>query len=201
MFRNMTIALCILSTTVTIQAKSLNFQKVNMITKEVLRENDHGLLSEEIKDIKDFCPKYNYLNLEEREDFFANLITVMSSYESSFNPNTTLKENNGNISAGLLQISYGSLNPLYRKNGCNVIENANDLRDPRKNIQCGLGIIATLVKKDNHLATGKSLGASRYWSVLRQPYSVYIKSLNKTVKVGKRDKVIKDLKLLSDRCF
>ncbi len=201
MIKRSALILLFISVTASFQARALNFQSVNTITKQVLRESDYGLLNMEMKDVKAFCPKYNYLNNEEKEDFFANLITVMTSYESSYNPQTTLKENNGNISAGLLQISYGSLNSLYRKNGCHVINSASDLRDPRKNIQCGLGIISTLVKKDKHLATGKNLGASRYWSVLREPYSVYIKSLNKTVKIGKRNNIIKDLKLLSDRCF
>lgn len=201
MIRYLTLLAFIVFASLSAHAKKLNFQSVNSVAKEIIRENDYGLINAEMKDIKSFCPKYSLLNNEEKEDFFSNLITVMTSYESGYDTQTFLKENNGNVSAGLLQISYGSLNPLYRKNGCHVIANAEDLKDPRKNIQCGLAIISTLVKKDKHLASGKDLGAGRYWSVLRQPYTVYVKSLKRTVKVGKKNEIIKDLKIISDRCF
>jgi hypothetical protein len=174
-------------------AKTLSYAEVKSIAKNVLEERDYGLTDAKLNDITAFCPSYNSLSQDEREDFFAHLIASMARYESSFNAKTTFMENNGNVSAGLLQISLGSINPIYRKNGCSVISSASDLQDPKKNIQCGFGIISTLAKKDGFLADGPSKGASRYWSVLRAPYTVYIKSLKKTVKVGKKFQVIKEL--------
>jgi hypothetical protein len=179
---------------VNVHAKYLKYSEVQSIAKSVLMASNYGLTDIPLNDVTEFCPNYNSLSQDEKEDFFAHFVATMASHESDFNPNTTFVENNGNISAGLLQISYGSLNPTYRKNGCSVIESASDLTDPKKNIQCGFAIISTLVKADKNLAQTQSVGASRYWSVLRTPYTVHIKSLGKTVKVGKKFEVIKELK-------
>jgi hypothetical protein len=183
-----------------LEAKTLTYTEVKSIAKNVLRERDYGLTDVKINDIQTFCSSYHSFSQDEKEDFFAHLIATMAGHESGYNPRTTFKENNGNVSAGLLQISYGSLNPIYRKNGCSVINSAEDLRDPKKNIQCGFSIMSTLVKNDKVLAQDKNKGASRYWSVLRAPYSVYIKALKKTVKVGKKFQVIKELKARYTNC-
>lgn len=183
-----------------VHAKTMTYAEVKSIAKTVLQERDYGLTDMKISDISTFCPSYRTFSQDEKEDFFAHLVATMASHESSLNPMTTFKENNGNVSAGLLQISLGSLNQTYRRNGCSVINSAVDLRDPKKNIQCGLSIISTLVKGDGYLAQSKTLGASRYWSVLRAPYSVYIKALKKTVKVGKKFQIIKELNTRYSNC-
>jgi hypothetical protein len=170
------------------------------MSKTILEKNDYGLTQTSLSDMKDFCPQYKTMSQDEREDFWAHLVTTMSRYESGFNSNTKLGENNGNISRGLLQISYKSISRPYRSNGCSVIKSDSDLHVAQKNLQCGFAIISTLTKQDGTLSANRR-GAARYWSVLRTPYSVYVKSLNKTVRVGKKLNIISDLKKSYPVCF
>ncbi len=194
------VATILFATSIAGSASAMTYSQVKLMAKEVIQSRDFGLLDADIKDMKKFCPRYSNLSSDEKEDFFANLIATMARYESDLKPRTTFKENNGNVSAGLLQISYGSLYPIYKKNGCDDISVAEDLKNPRNNIECGLGIMSILVKKDGFLAKNATTGASRYWSVLRPPYTVYIKSLKKSVKLGKRDMIIKDIKKSFKSC-
>lgn len=184
-----------------IEAKVMSYDEVKVLSKSILVKNSYGLTDAVFGDINSFCPRYYSFGQDGRKDFFANLIASMSKYESGYNTNTTFAENNGNVSAGLLQISYGSLSPIYKKNGCSVISSKADLRDAEKNIKCGLAIISTLVKKDKNLAKSPTSGASRYWSALRSPYKVYIKALKRTVQVGKKNLIIKDIKTAYPACF
>ena len=187
--------------TFTVEAKILSYQDVQKLSKDILVENSMGLVDLNIGDIEEFCPKYNSLNLDEKETFFAHLVTGISQFESDFNPDETFEENNGNISAGLLQISSDSISEVYRKNGCINITSTNDLKDPIKNLTCGFAIIKTLIKFSGYLAKSNTEGASAYWSTLRTPYQIYIKSINKTVTVGKKDQIIAILKKNDQSCF
>jgi hypothetical protein len=177
-----------------------NHNEVFRMAKSILEKNDYGLAQSNLSDMKDFCPQYKNLSQDEREDFWAHLVAAMARYESGYNSKTTLGENNGNISRGLLQISFGSLSTTYKKNGCSVIKSEADLHVAQKNIECGFAIITTLTKRDNTLAENR-LGAARYWSVLRTPYKVFVRSLNRTVNVGKKLNIISDLKGKYPVCF
>ncbi len=181
-------------------AKVMTYNEVKTMAKSILNENDYGLSNAKMADIASFCPTYKTLSADEKEDFFAHLVASISTYESGYNTETTFVENNGNISAGLLQISYPSLSSIYKKNGC-YAKSTEDLKDAKKNIQCGFAIISTLVKSGGVLANGETSGASRYWSTLRTPYKVHLKKLDKTVTVGKKTIIIGDLKKNFTRCF
>lgn len=192
------ILLTVALTSLNVSAK--NYNEVHQLSKSILEKNDYSLTQASFSDIKDFCPQYKVLSQDEREDFWAHLVTTMVRYESGFNSKTSLVENNGNISRGLLQISYKSISKPYKNNGCSVISSDADLNDPIKNLKCGFAIISYLAKKDGTIAESKR-GASRYWSTLRNPYSVFVKSLNKAVTVGKKGKIVSDLKNQYPVCF
>jgi soluble lytic murein transglycosylase-like protein len=186
---------------INVEARVMSYNEVKDLTSTVLSKNSYGLTDAVMSDMNNFCPRFYSFGQDGRKNFFAHLIASMSRFESGFDPNQTFHENNGNVSAGLLQISKGSLSSVYRKNGCSIISTTADLKNPEKNIECGLAIISTLVIKDKNLAKSKSIGASRYWSVLRAPYRVYIKSLRRTVTVGKKDMVIKSIRKSYPACF
>ena len=188
-------------------AEVLNYQKVKDLAKEVLQENNFSLTTDKIGDIESFCPLYKQLNSDDRNDFFANLVAQMSLYESNYNTDETFLEANGNISAGLLGISYGSLSESYRERGCDVIAAPDDLKDAKKNLKCGFAIISKWTHEHNYLALNKKIGASIYWSTLRSPYSVTIsfkrksKLVKQIVTVGKKSQIIAGLKKQLPQCF
>lgn len=204
----------------TAQAEVLNYKKVTELAKEVLGENNFSLTNDKIKDIDTFCPQYKKFKTDDKENFFAHLVAQMSIYESSFNTNTTFLENNGNISAGLLGISYGSISGAYKTRGCDVITSAEDLKDAKKNLKCGFAIMSRWTEQHNNLALDNKTGASIYWSTLRTPYQVEItvqvktKVINedgaevevkiptkKTVTVGKKLLIIDGIKKEFPKCY
>lgn len=121
-------------------------------------------------DISDFCPSYP-TDKDARARFWVALISAMAEKESSHKPETQYKESfkdqHGNyvISRGLLQLSIESA----RGYKC-VLDNAQDLHDPYKNLDCGLKILTRWVSKDGFIARKTSgwRGGARYWSVLRK---------------------------------
>lgn len=179
----------------------LYYSKVQNIAKNVLVNQTNRIIDLEIGDIETFCPNYLTLNDDEKNEFFAHLIASMAQFESAYRTDQTFEENNGNISTGLLQISYKSISPKYRDYGCANVRSTEDLKDPQKNIQCGLGIMTALVSDVGYLSKSAHQGASAYWSTLRTPYKAYIKSLDKTVSIGKRKLVIDSLKRNYSRCW
>ena len=190
-----------------VNAEVLNYQKVKDLATEVLQENNFSLTTDTIGDMNSFCPNFKTFNSDEKNEFFASLIAEMASYESDYNTKETFVETNGNISAGLLGISYGSLSESYKDLGCSVIENAEDLKDGKKNIKCGLAIMSKWIHQHKFLALNKRTGASIYWSTLRPPYHVTInikknsKVIKKDVVVGKKSEIVAGLKKRLPKCF
>ena len=192
----------LLSLSTVANAKYLNYDKVKDLTNQVLKENNFDLADIKINDIQTFCPNYDQLSINDKNNFFANLVADISLYESSFNTNDIFIENNGSLSVGLLQISFDYISKKYKSNGCDEIKIPDDLKDARKNIKCGLAIIKTLVQSHgDYISDPKKGGASNYWSTLRTPYKVTLKAYNKQVTIGKKYEIISDLKLHDPDCF
>ncbi|MES2854922.1 MAG: transglycosylase SLT domain-containing protein [Bdellovibrionota bacterium] len=137
-----------------------------------------NLIASNPRQIKYFCPKYEKLDREHRIAFWARLISLMSAYESSYNPKTTYKEPKmGVLSSGLMQISHGSSQQdEYR---CTMIsadpkQGQLDLLDPKKNLSCAVRIINHFIGHDKAMSdylintNGKYwVGLARYWGVFR----------------------------------
>jgi len=145
-----------------------------------LRESIRTLGTDMLKvvpsDIKEFCPNFKNLADYEKVEFYAQLISVMSKYESNYKPETTYTEGfndaKGNpvISRGLLQISIES----GKSYDC-PLKTAQDLHKPEVNLACGVRILNRWVSRDGRIAgyvEKKWRGGARYWSVLRKKQGV-----------------------------
>lgn len=128
------------------------------------------------KDIGKFCGKYSDILVNERNKFWAGLLSIMARPESNFNPKTSYLEKFRDssehrvISRGLLQLSIESAN--QDRYNCRIA-NSEELHDPDINLSCAVKILDYWVAKDGVIATygGKnsaSRGGGRYWSTLRE---------------------------------
>ena len=125
------------------------------------------------KDMGNFCPRYESLDVDSRTQFWVGLLSAMAKPESGFRPEETYVEQDivdANkrkvISRGLLQISIESAN--QKVYGC-AINNAQDLHRVDVNLNCAARIMRHWVQKDGVIAAASppAVGAARYWSVLR----------------------------------
>ena len=104
---------------------------------------------------------------------YANLLTEIARWESSFNPTATydeaFKDRNNEIvvSTGLFQLSTESLR------GYDLHYSTEKLKDPIINIRCAVKVFVTWLERDKVIARkrwcffGPWRGSARYWSVLR----------------------------------
>lgn len=133
-------------------------------TIEALEAHGKELLDfESPKDAETFSFKAK--TRQERKAFYLMLISLMAWRESSFKPDTKYEESGhlaGVTSRGLLQISLDS-GKSYNKN----LKNAQELHDPKINLETGVMILNRWIPKDGYIGTDKK-GGARYWSVLRE---------------------------------
>lgn len=120
-------------------------------------------------DIMSFCPGYAKADDQGKLVAWMNLISIMTKFESSFNPKTKFMEPPplGYESIGLMQLSYQD-QPNYPT--CELNRSLKNLEDGSHNLRCGLIILNKLVQQDNRIAgqvSGRWKGGARYWSVLR----------------------------------
>jgi len=174
-------------------------------TAHTLKEvKDSGIYKTLPKDVADFCPNYKFLNDPDRFEFWAQFISIMTKWESSYNTNSNTPEcrtascvysggcdykpgygycmKGGHklddgivISRGLLQISLQSAQGY----GC-AVSVPKDLNDPLKNLSCGVKILNRFIPKDVSIAgklNGSWQGATKYWAVLRGTTDYTKKSL------------------------
>lgn len=125
------------------------------------------------RDVNSFCPNYSYLSSKDRVTFWVALVSAMARPESNFKPEASylepsVRDARGHrvTSRGLLQISQESAN--QQRYACQI-QRAEDLHDPRINLDCTSKILAYWVKQDGLIAAEGSdpVGGARYWSVLR----------------------------------
>lgn len=124
--------------------------------------------------IEAFCPSYRKLDTAQRVEFWAQLISIMAKFESSFNPATKFVEpdirdaKGENVaSRGLLQISIESARSYGNK-----LDSAEQLHDPLVNLRCAVRIMEHNVEKHGQFegfdsAAKRWRGASAYWAVMR----------------------------------
>lgn len=175
------------------------FRATKAIALDILQKNEVSNMEQlNFNDKATFCPKYDSLSKAGKLDFWASLVAVMGIYESGNKPNKAYAEGghlSGITSVGILQMSYGSARQgVYQRNGCQLSSPA-DLKDPRKNIRCGLAAMKHLVGKDGAITRDKSRGAASYWSVLRKPYR------HNGMNLGKRPQIVAQLKSVKSDCF
>jgi hypothetical protein len=156
----------------------------NTWTDAVIAAVDSQITSfERARDVEDFCPGYSKASKHSHETCWLRLIGGVVEFESSFNPTDSFKEPSGDMSVGLLALS---------PNECANAPTEAALKDPVKNLVCGITIMARLIATDGFIdgpVSGR--GASAYWSTLRAPYILGKYHL------GKKDQIVSITKLYS----
>ena len=118
---------------------------------------------ERARDVESFCPGYKLANREHREICWLRLVSSIVKYECGFNPRKTLREKNGSLSVGMLSLTVGE---------CVNAPTVESLKDPAKNLSCGVGMMARMIARAGFIeGPASARGAAAYWSVLRPPYS------------------------------
>jgi len=129
-------------------------------------------------DIDAYCMRYPGLSRDQRLRFWGDLLAAIAYHESGHNPDLTYTENFSDnsgervISRGLLQLSFES----GKAYDC-PLQQATELHDPAKNIDCGVRILNKWVAQDGVISQHAGgyprqwLGGARYWSVLRRSTS------------------------------
>lgn len=129
-------------------------------------------------DVTDFCPKYLTLTNHQRANFWGLLVSAVVKYESGFDPTSRMAEPSLGIdsvtkqtveSEGLLQLSYGDANnysfcdfdwSIDKKLA--ATDPKKTILDPKKNLVCGIKILANQLRKQNKIAVTTGV----YWSTL-----------------------------------
>lgn len=150
-----------------------------------------GLITREPpSDIKNFCPKYSYLDKAQKIKFWTQLVAALTYRESNWNPRTRYPEKSLGIdpvtkkyvySEGLMQLSYQDVNNYKEYFNCefnykmDLNYEVTDLRrtilNPYNNLRCGILILNHLVKEHNKIALNSPYW---YWSVLSTQNAKYI---------------------------
>lgn len=125
---------------------------------EVVRANKKTLNG--AKDIETFCPGYRKSTARAQDMCWLILMSAISKKESDFNPNTSLTEDNGDVSVGLLAMSGHQ---------CRNAPTIRALKNPIENVKCGTRKMVQLVGKYGFISGGR-LGAGANWSVIRERY-------------------------------
>lgn len=134
----------------------------------------------QVQDATYFCPGYEVLNRAQKVHFWAQLISVISFYESGWDPTSRMKEASLGAdlitgqtvySEGLLQLSYQD---IQWTKGCDFDWSKDKLMDPGdpkrtildpyKNLQCGIKILSQQIASKKRII----LSSGVYWAVIRE---------------------------------
>lgn len=161
-----------------------------------------NLLSNPPSDVTDFCPNYHDLEADGQTAFWIHLLNSIARRESAFDPMVGNDEssfgsnNQGVISRGLLQISYGSIGRPYRNAGCTATS-AADLHNVTTNLECGVAIFNHWIDRDNCISCQDGnawRGIARYWSTVRDRYTVSCSvCASGEATIGYKDQIIKEI--------
>ena len=132
--------------------------------ESALNEFGQPLLASPPSDVAPFCANYAQLSARDKKQFWIVFISAMAKRESNFNPHSIYAEpaplNQNSI--GLLQLSLTD----NRSYGCSFANEA-DIEDPRKNLECGVRIMARRLANGEIGGGGNHHGLAAYWATLR----------------------------------
>ena len=97
-------------------------------------------------DIHTWCPAYPSAGIEQREAFWAGMISALAWHESTHRPTAV---GGGGLWYGLVQIYPDTA----RRYGCKARTGAA-LKDPEDNLSCALRIMAVTVARDKVVSQG-----------------------------------------------
>ena len=105
-------------------------------------------------DINIYCPGYQVADAEGRKAFWVSFLSALAKHESTWRPDVS----GGNGAwHGLLQISPGTA----RRYGCEA-RSATELKDGKRNLSCGIRIMARTVPRDGVISAGMN-GVAADW--------------------------------------
>ena len=133
-------------------------------TQNALQQYGGNLMSGNVAGLEQFCPNFQTLSPSQRTGFWTQFVGAVEKPESDCNPTSILKEANGQLSQGLLQLSYGD----QAKGAPGACKFAGGILDPQSNITCGVAIMNGLAP--NGITNGHK-GMDAYWSTLRSGHS------------------------------
>lgn len=155
-----------------------------------IRRHGRGLLAtNRLSDANYWCPNYSRLTSAQREEFWVHVLNGIARVESQFRASPppfdeTLHRNvrSGRIlpdrySMGLFQLSYTSAAQRPYRGFCNfdwardrgrdVSDRSLTIHDPKKQMDCAVGILNKWVSQDRGLGRQSNNGGARFWSSLR----------------------------------
>lgn len=132
-------------------------------------------------DIETFCPQYKKLDLGQRLHLWGELFAALAMYESNWNPHCQYTEvtlgidsvtGKPLVSEGLLQLSYTDTRWAkwcqfdWEHDKIQKTFQTVTILDPKRNLVCGIGIMANQIKKRNAIV----LDRGAYWSTLKSSH-------------------------------
>lgn len=113
---------------------------------EALEGHGHALVETDPADIMRYCPGYKNADVEDRQAFWAGLISSLAKHESTWRPEAV---GGGGRWFGLVQISPATA----RGYGCEAKTGAA-LKNGEANISCAIRIMAVTVPRDGVVSAG-----------------------------------------------
>ncbi|UOF01310.1 murein L,D-transpeptidase catalytic domain family protein [Bdellovibrio reynosensis] len=130
-------------------------------------------------DMRDFCPRYNTLDNNQKANVWAQLFVAMAKYESAYSPVSRMHETTMGTdpvtkkpvySEGLLQLSYQDIQwaPFCKFDWSKdkylaAKDPKKTILDPYINLHCGVGIMALQVKNKRAI----KVSSGTYWAVIK----------------------------------
>ncbi len=137
---------------------------------------------EQARDKESFCPGYHKATEEQREICWLRLVGGVVEFESSFQADEPpFNEGNGSYSVGLLALSTGE---------CQNAPTVRALRDPVRNLICGVNKMAALIAKGHAIDGPENIGAGAYWSTLRPAHRHWDPMRKRWLNLGKKAQII-----------
>lgn len=134
------------------------------------------------RDVDSFCPGYSKASSTRQMACWIRIVGGIMQKESGFQPNDSMIENSGEASVGLMAMSAGQ---------CPNARSSRALKNPIANIECGINVMANLIQQDGYISGPRNKGAARNWSCLRTPYTTYVRSHHKKVRVGFKHEIMR----------
>ncbi|GIL18428.1 MAG: hypothetical protein BroJett040_21790 [Oligoflexia bacterium] len=144
-----------------------------VVDKEVFDKLDKA------SDADFFCPKYKWLERNQRVNFWGQLFSAVSYYESGYDPTSRMQETTMGsdpitgkpvYSEGLLQLSYQDIQwapycefDWSKDKNLSPTDPKKTILSPYKNLSCGIKIMARQIASKGSII----LRSGVYWAVLK----------------------------------
>ncbi|UOF00901.1 transglycosylase SLT domain-containing protein [Bdellovibrio reynosensis] len=116
-----------------------------------------------------YCPNWNKLSVAQREQFWLQFASKLAEIESGFETNLSFREtrgaSTGDMSIGLFQMSKGN---------CPWLRTHDDCRDPKKNIDCAINRMKSIVSNNGYIGSDYNKGLGVMWQPINDHPKHYV---------------------------